>query len=200
MLTGIVLNADTALRLLPTQPDRSAALLADLRSHAMRAIDEIRRVAYDLRPPVLDGMGLVGAIREYAAVLGRPEGGTALTVTVEAPEDGWPVLPAAVEVATYRIVTEALTNVVRHSSATAVTVRLELDGPVLRLEVVDNGINAGPSWEPGVGLTSVRERTAELGGASELRYDRTGGQVRVTLPLGAAQAVPSGPFADQATS
>ena len=200
VLTGIVLNADTALRLLPTQPDRSAALLADLRSHAMRAIDEIRRVAYDLRPPVLDGMGLVGAIREYAAVLGRPEGGTALTVTVEAPEDGWPVLPAAVEVATYRIVTEALTNVVRHSSATAVTVRLEPDGPVLRLEVVDNGINAGPSWEPGVGLTSVRERTAELGGASELRYDRTGGQVRVTLPLGAAQTIPSGPFADQATS
>lgn len=200
VLTGIVLNADTALRLLPTQPDRSAALLADLRTHAMRAIDEIRRVAYDLRPPVLDGMGVVGAIREYAAVLGRPEGGTELTVTVEAPEDGWPVLPAAVEVATYRIVTEALTNVVRHSSATAVTVRLEPDGPVLRLEVLDNGINAGPSWEPGVGLTSVRERTAELGGASELRYDRTGGQVRVTLPIGAAQTTPSGPFADQATS
>ena len=118
----------------------------------MRAIDEIRRVAYDLRPPVLDGMGVVGAIREYAAVLGRPEGGTELTVTVEAPEDGWPVLPAAVEVATYRIVTEALTNVVRHSSATAVTVRLEPDGPVLRLEVLDNGINAGTVLGAGRGV------------------------------------------------
>ena len=152
----------------------------------MRAIDEIRRVAYDLRPPVLDGMGVVGAIREYAAVLGRPEGGP-VDRDGRGPEDGWPVLPAAVEVATYRIVTEALTNVVRHSSATAVTVRLDRTVRCSEFEVLDNGINAGPCWEPGVGLTSVRERTAELGGASELRYDRTGGQVRVTLPIGAAQ-------------
>ena len=114
MLTGVVLNADAALRLLETDPARSAELLKTLRDQTITAIEEIRRLAYDLRPPVLDGMGLVGALREYAAVLA---GNGALRVSVEAPntlED----LPAAVEVAAYRILTEALTNVVGPTTRT----------------------------------------------------------------------------------
>ena len=198
VLTGIVLNADTALRLLPTDPDRSAELLADLRSHAMRAIDEIRRVAYDLRPPVLDGMGLVGAIREYAAVLGRPEGGDRadghrggarrrLAGATGGGRGG--DVPDR-----HRGVDQRRAALVGHGGdRPARTGRFGAPA-----EVVDNGINAGPSWEPGVGLTSVRNGR-RMGGASGFRYDRTGGQVRVTLPLGAAEPTPSSPLADRAT-
>lgn len=179
VLTGVVLNADAALRLLEADRARSAELLETLRDQTISAIDEIRRLAYDLRPPVLDGMGLIGALREYAAVL---SGDGALVVSVEAPnalED----VPAAVEVAAYRIVTEAVTNVIRHSTATRAVVTLTVEETALRLEVQDNGVNAEDSWQPGIGLTSIRERAAELGGASEIRCDRTGGEVRVSLPL-----------------
>jgi signal transduction histidine kinase len=182
VLTGVVLNADAALRLLETDQGRSAELLASLRDQTMGAIEEIRRLAYDLRPPVLDGMGLLGALREHAAVLSGRDGEAGLKVSVEAP----PVLaelPAAVEVAAYRIVTEALTNVIRHSSATRAVVQLRVAETALCVEVRDNGVNADDSWQPGVGLTSIRERTAELGGESEIHYDRTGGRVRVSLPL-----------------
>ena len=188
VLTGVVLNADAALRLLEADRARSAELLAILRDQTIGAIEEIRRLAYDLRPPVLDGMGLLGALREHAAVLsGRTvlsgrDGEGALTVTVEAPVE-LPERPAAVEVAAYRIVTEALTNVIRHSTASRAVVLLTVEETALRVEVRDNGVNVEDSWQPGVGLTSIRERTAELGGESEIRYDRTGGQVQVSLPL-----------------
>lgn len=128
-------------------------------------------------------MGLLGALREHAAVLsGRDGEAGALKVSVEAPLV-LGELPAAVEVAAYRIVTEALTNVIRHSSATRAVVRLRVAETALCVEVHDNGVNAEDSWQPGVGLTSIRERTAELGGESEIHYDRTGGRVRVSLPL-----------------
>jgi len=177
-----VLNADAARRLLDTDPDRSATLLAGLRDQTIGAIDEIRRLVDDLRPPALDGMGLVGALREYAAVLSRHGGDGALMVTLQAPS-ALAELPAAVEVAVYRIATEALTNVVRHSSATAAELRLSIDGTTLRLEICDNDLNAHNEWQPGVGLTSIRERTAELGGECEMQHTRTGGRVSVSLPL-----------------
>ena len=186
VLTGVVLNADAALRLLEADRVRSAELLETLRDQTIGAIEEIRRLAYDLRPPVLDGMGLIGALREHAAMLAGDE---ALTVSVQAPT-AIVDLPAAVEVAAYRIATEALTNVIRHSTATRAVVTLTVEETALRLEVRDNGVNAEDSWQPGVGLTSIRERTAELGGASEIRYDRTGGQVRVSLPLPSPATAP----------
>jgi two-component system, NarL family, sensor kinase len=187
VLTGLVLNAEAARRLLDTDRDRSAALLSDLRDQTIGAIEEIRRLVYDLRPPALDGMGLVGAVREYAAVLGRRRDGTPVSVSVEASAD-LGELPAAVEVAAYRIATEALTNVVKHSTASAAQVRLVLEPTALRVDVHDDGVNAPESWQPGVGLTSIRERTAELGGECEIRQDRTGGRIVVRLPLAVARS------------
>ncbi|MFU8874314.1 sensor histidine kinase [Micromonospora sp. SL4-19] len=190
ILTGVVLNADAARLLLNTDRDRSATLLVDLRDQTIAAIEEIRRLVYELRPPALDGMGLIGALREHAAMLTRHDDGAALTVTLDAPQ-ALPDLPAAVEMAVYRIATEALTNVVRHSSATAAEVQLGLSGATLRLSVHDNGTNdvdGVDRWQPGVGLTSIRERTAELGGECEIRHDRTGAWVSVSLPLASASA------------
>ncbi|MGW4940329.1 sensor histidine kinase [Actinoplanes sp. NPDC004185] len=182
VLTSVVLNADAARRLLGTDPARSTTLLGTVCDQTVGAIEEIRRLVYDLRPPALDGMGLVGALHEYASVLSRGGDSSPVSVRVDGPTE-LPELPAAVEVAVYRIATEALTNVVRHSTASTAVVRLGVEATALCLEICDNGVNAADSWQPGVGLASIRERTAELGGECEIRHDRTGGRIRVRLPL-----------------
>ena len=113
-----------ALRVLSQDPERAEGLLTQLRNQTTAAIEEIRRLVDDLGPPAaLEALGLEGALREQAAVLSRRADGTPLAVAVEISgvSDG---LPAAVEVAIYRIVTESLTNVVRHSTARSALVRV----------------------------------------------------------------------------
>ncbi|MGH3176018.1 MAG: sensor histidine kinase, partial [Streptosporangiaceae bacterium] len=99
-------------------------------------------------------------------------------------------LPAAVEVAAYRIVTEGLTNVTRHSSAGTAVITLAVRDGELHVAVHDDGVNVGGGWQPGVGLTSIRERAAELGGRCAIQLDRTGGRIDVHLPL--ASRAPAG--------
>jgi len=101
-------------------------------------------------------------------------------VKLDVPAD-MPPLPAAVEVATYRIATEALTNVVRHSKATTARVRISV-GDRLDVSITDNGPPNG-RWSPGVGLIAMRERVAELGGAFEAGPSPTGGSVSASFPL-----------------
>jgi two-component system NarL family sensor kinase len=179
-LAGLALGIDTVRRGLP---DGSAGgtedLLVALREEAERAVADIRRIAYNLRPPVLDEMGLVGAIREHATRLG----GT--TVAVPAP---LPPLPAAVEVAAYRIAVEAMTNASRHAPGAAIEVSLSVNGR-LELRVADAGTGLPPGFRAGVGLRSMRERAAELGGECVLDpRDPHGTVVRASLPL---EAVPA---------
>jgi len=174
-LAGLALGIDTVRRGLP---DGSAGgtedLLVALREEAERAVADIRRIAYNLRPPVLDEMGLVGAIREHATRLG----GT--TVAVPAP---LPTLPAAVEVAAYRIAVEAMTNASRHAPGAAIEVSLRVNG-CLELQVADAGTGLPPGFRAGVGLRSMRERAAELGGECVLDpRDPHGTVVRASLPL-----------------
>jgi signal transduction histidine kinase len=152
------------------------------------AVADIRRLVYDLRPPALDGGGLVAALRDYVARLtahtaGRP------SIGLELPAD-LPRLDPAVEVAAYRIVTEALTNVVRHSTAHRGHARLWLDDGCLHLQVSDDGAPSG-RWLPGIGLTSMRERTEQLGGGFAATGTETGGTVTAWLPAapGAAASV-----------
>ena len=185
VLTGVVLNAEAALRLVESDPTRSAELIGALREQASGALTDIRRLVYDLRPPALDSLGLVGALQEYAMLLTRRADGAPLAVHVRA-TTAIPDLPAAVEVASYRIVTEALTNVTRHSSASSATVTLAVEGSVLVVTVDDDGLNLRGGWQPGVGLTSIQERTAELGGQCTIQTDRTGGRITVRLPMPAA--------------
>ncbi|MEU7833795.1 histidine kinase [Nonomuraea sp. NPDC049129] len=182
VLTGVTFKADAAGNLLATDPGSARALLTELRTETAQAIDDIRRLVYDLRPPALDDLGLAGAIRQRAAQLERP----GLTVLVEAV--GLPALPAAVEAAAYRIAVEALTNAVRHSSAGRVRIRIHADGQPaahhLHVEVADDGGGSG-AWRPGVGMRSMRERAAELGGTCIAGPEPTGGRVTATLPLAA---------------
>lgn len=176
-LTGISFQADAAGNLIASDPEGAARLLRALRAAATDAIDDVRRLVYELRPPALDELGLVGALRRHAEQLdtGTP------TVTVRAPET-LPRLSAAVEVAAYRIAVEALTNAVRHSGATTIDLRVEVDG-ALALAVEDDGPASAAEWVPGVGLISMRERAAELGGSVEAGPRVGGGRVAVRLPL-----------------
>jgi signal transduction histidine kinase len=176
-LAGLTLQLDAARALLSEEP-RGAALLLEMREQAQAALQDIRRVVEGLRPPALDELGLVGALREHVAQY--QHGG--LTVLVEAPEQ-LPALPAAVEVAAYRIALEALTNAARHAGARTCRVRLHAD-EALCLEIVDDGCGFAPDHRAGVGLRSMRERAAELGGRCDIEgKPGRGTTVCVRLPL-----------------
>ena len=169
------------------------AMVADLTRRTQDAVADIRRLVYALRPPALDELGLVSALRESAAQYGY-EGHGELRIAVEAPDE-LPPLPAAVEVAAYRIAQEALTNVVRHAGARRCAVRLARDvaAGTLCIEIEDDGRGLGPDHRSGVGLSSMRERAEELGGAFAIEPIPGGGtRVRAELPLGSRAVGQSG--------
>jgi two-component system NarL family sensor kinase len=178
-LAAIVLKLDAVGRAAP----EASGLVAELRAEARSAIEDIRRLVDDLRPPALDEVGLVAAVRQRAASLSRA-GEQPLVVEVEGPSaQPSPELPAAVEVAAYRIATEAVTNVVRHAGASRCVVTVSVNG-TLEVTVADNGRRP---WDPGrvgVGWSSMRDRAAELGGTCEISRRAEGGTVvRAVLPL-----------------
>jgi len=185
-LAAVALGLDVSQRTVGhTTP--TGELLGRLRDELQAAIVEIRRLAHGLRPPVLDRIGLIPAIREYAGALAsRTAGGDSsldgVTIVLEVPSS-MPKLPAPVDVAAYRIICEALTNVTRHAAASSCAVRLWVDDD-LHIEVVDDGVGLPAVTNGGVGLSSMRERATELGGECLVEADHDGGtRVFATLPL-----------------
>jgi signal transduction histidine kinase len=178
-LAGVALGLDAVTRLATEAPDRAATLAAQLKSEVQASLADVRRLVEDLRPPALDQLGLVGAVRQQARLISERDPG--LEVGVEA--TGLDELPAATEVAAYRIATEALRNVSQHASARNCRVCLSLNGSgVLHLEIEDDGIGLPAERRAGVGLTAMRERAAELGGTCETGPAALGG-TRVTAML-----------------
>jgi signal transduction histidine kinase len=179
-LAGLNVQAGTLRRLIARDPDAADELVVELREELRGAIADIRRLVYELRPPALDDLGLVEALRRLAER--HSSQGEHLRVSVEAPED-IPDLPAAVEVAVYRITQEALTNVARHAKAQSCVVRLAVNDDVA-LEIVDDGVGIPAQRSAGVGLSSMHERASELGGSCIVQALPKGGtQVLVRLPL-----------------
>ncbi|WP_027140760.1 MULTISPECIES: sensor histidine kinase [Pseudofrankia] len=181
IMTGVAYSADAARNLVPVDPDRAQTVLADLRADTAAAITEIRRIVYGLRPPALDELGLVAAIRQGCNRL-RAADGRALAVAVEAPGE-LPPLPAAVEVAAYRIVLEAVTNAARHSGSADVWLTVEARTDRLVLAVRDGGRGAAANWRPGVGLQSMRERAEQVGGTLTAGPGPAGGEVHAEIPV-----------------
>ena len=178
-LAALALKATTVSDLISTDPTAATQLSNELYADIRATVGEIRRLVYALRPPRLDELGLLEAIREAARQQNRPDG---LQITVDAPEC-LPTLPAAVEVAAYRILQEALTNVARHAHARSCTVRLTLAGAV-QVEILDDGVGIPPEQHSGVGLLSMRERAIELGGTCLIeRNPGTGTRVYARLPV-----------------
>ncbi len=192
-LAGQLLKLDATLELLRSQAaggqdqsqDEAIQLLTSVKQQTKESIGRIRQIVYDLRPPALDDLGLVPAIRTqvsgYQGVEAAPD------ITVSSNPEKLPQLPAAVEIAIYRIASEALNNIIRHAQADCAHIKLtisNLPARQIELEVADNGRGLPEEPAAGVGLSSIRERVEELGGSFEICSGKpTGTMVQVTIPL-----------------
>jgi two-component system, NarL family, sensor kinase len=182
-LAGIALGLDTAAGWIDDNPDGARSILADLKGEAVGAVDDVRRLVYGLRPPALDELGLLGAVRQQVDRLSAR--GTGLDIRVVAPPT-LARLGAATEVAAYRIATEAVANAVRHGHARHCIVRIATEGQ-LSVEVTDDGGGIAAGTPLGVGLSAMQERAAEIGGKCTIsRSDTSGTRVLALLPLDAA--------------
>ena len=208
-LAALHLQSGVLRRLIRTDPETAEQLVDEFRNDIRTTIDDIRRVAYELRPPALDELGLAAAVRSQAerwktangeepAAKEQGDGATPLQVAVEAPET-LPPLPAAVEVAAYRIIQEALANVANHARAGRCQVRMYLESgktprgnegqgrqpnSLLVVEIIDDGVGLDDRRRSGIGLLSMRERAQELGGECIVETQPGGGtRVRAELPV-----------------
>lgn len=180
-LASQTFRLDAVLELLDRDPVVATELVVSLKDHNKALVADIRRLVYELRPPALDELGLVGAVAAHAGQLARSGG---LVVEVVTDPDPLEELPAAVEVAAYRIACEAITNVVRHAGASTCTTRLAQADAALTITVCDDGVGVRSVTEPGIGMTSMRERAEELGGTLDVaRTDTAGTRVTATLPI-----------------
>jgi signal transduction histidine kinase len=185
-LAAIVLKLNTVRSRAETSG--GTGLLAEATGEVKAAISEVRRLVDNLRPPAIDEVGLLAAIRQRAAALTGE-----VTIDVVGPAS-LPPLPAAVEVAAFRIASEAMANVVRHSRAGHAEVSVHVDGE-FELVVSDNGRGADAGVGVGVGWTSMRERAAELGGCCAIGTRPEGGLfVRAVLPLAKDATTEAGPW------
>jgi signal transduction histidine kinase len=176
-LSGVVFRLESARLLVDRDPEAAKGHLQATSDQVKDVVADVRRLVHDLRPPALDDRGLVGAVSQLGESLDLP-----LRIDEVGSADG--SLPAAVEVAAYRIAAEALTNVARHAGASEVVVRIEAGEDALVLEVADDGAGIDEQAQAGVGLLSLRERAAELGGTSEVACPPGGGTVvRARLPM-----------------
>jgi signal transduction histidine kinase len=180
-LASLSQRIDTASHLVAQQPEEAIALLQTLKGQVRTTIADIRRLVYALRPPVLDEFGLISAIREHAI---PAQQSSDVRIAFTAPEH-LPPLSAAIEVAAFRIIEEALTNVVRHARAHQCQISMELaERGDLLITITDDGKGLPDHYQAGVGIRSMRERAEELEGTFAIQTRPTGGtQVHVCLPL-----------------
>lgn len=181
------------IRLVRGAPDaeKMAALLDDMREQVAQALEGIRRFARGLRPPALDELGLVPAIEGYARGL-QETSGLRLTVSANGVGEG---LAPETELAAYRIVQEALSNVLRHARATHAEVSVVREPHALVLTVHDDGRgfdpqNAMSTEGGGLGLFGMRERAGYVGGTVNITSaPGAGTRVRAEIPLGDGASV-----------
>jgi two-component system, NarL family, sensor kinase len=177
LLTSVGLNLDARRTHLTAGNGDPLALLSQAKDASSQAIADLRTVVYSLRPPALDDLGVVGAVTAHVRRLAE-----AGTIDIDVEDQGLPALPAAVEVAIFRIAVESVTNVVRHSEAHCCRVRFSsVDGGAV-VEVADDGTSHRP-WTAGVGTIAMRERVSELGGTLDIGPTAEGGRLRASFPL-----------------
>ena len=188
-LAAISMNL-TALNSAPTLSDeRAKGLLSESQKLLGQCSQEVRTLSYLLHPPVLDAIGLMGAVEEYADEYAHRSG---VRVQVELPQD-LGGLSKDVEMVLFRVLQESLINVHRHSGSPSATVRLSKDAGEIRLEVIDVGHGMLECAEPGppgpgprrlgVGIAGMRERLRQFGGRLEIEFSRQGTTVRAVVSV-----------------
>jgi two-component system sensor histidine kinase UhpB len=178
VLTGVLLELDALGPSLPTerQPD-----LVATKGSVRQALEEVRRISRELRPEMLEHLGLVSALTELSSVLGRKAG---IRIDHDFPQT-LPPLTEDVELAVYRVAQESLTNVIRHANASQVSLRLEQGSGSVVLTVSDDGRGFPNGRAPGGhgGIRGMRERSLLVGGALAVKPGPHGGvEVRLEVP------------------
>lgn len=188
ILASQTLKMAAVRQLVRQNPERAESMVDDVIQQNENTVSEVRRLVYGLRPPVLDELGLVEAVRDLIL---RSRSGSEL-ITVEGPEQGLPDLPAAVEVNAYRIALEGITNAVRHAQAQQCIIRFSVEQQqnnretrsALMVQILDNGVGMPEQYRAGVGIRSMRERAEELGGQLSIApASPHGTRVTAWLPL-----------------
>jgi signal transduction histidine kinase len=177
LLSALSSHADVALLRTERDPRSVAELLVKIRAICDDAVSGLRHVVEDLQPAAVDELGLVGALDELVATMA----GEAVTIELTGEPDG--DLPAAVEVAAFRITAEALHNAIRHARPRRVGVHVSTGPTGLVLRIQDDGSGIASDARPGVGLASMRQRAEELGGTLDVESSSHGTLVRATLPV-----------------
>jgi signal transduction histidine kinase len=172
-------------QMLRTQPEKAERLVDDIIQQSQQTIADIRRLVHGLRPPALDQLGLVEAVRDLIRYNGGDElSGGGLNFEISAPESPLPKLSAAVEVNAYRIVLEALANTARHAQARYCAVKIEVEPDTFVIQIQDDGIGMPKDYRAGVGLRSMRARAEEIGGCLNVEpVQPHGTHITVRLPL-----------------
>ena len=182
VLTGVLLQLNSIAEIAPEH----RADLDEARQSVRRALDEVRRISSELRPEMLEHLGLVSALTELATTFARVAG-------VRVDRDfatSLPKLAPEVELAVYRIAQESLTNIVRHAEASRVTITLDSSHDSVVLRVVDDGRGFGGDPVEHGGLRSMRERALLVGGALAIK-DAPEGGVEIRLEVPATEVVPA---------
>ncbi len=174
-LASIYQRLEAANALLERSPSEARVLIAQAQARVKSSVEDVRQIVYALRPPILDQFGLVAALQENAANLG-------LKCQFITPHP-MPGLAAAVEIAAYKIVLEALNNTAKHSNSSQCTISFTLEHLFMRLEILDFGQGLPETMRYGIGLHSMRQRCEELGGRFEIKNHARGTQISAWLPL-----------------
>jgi signal transduction histidine kinase len=176
-LAAHTIKVGAARLLLETDPQTAANILVELENNLSNSLVDIRRLVYNLRPPALDQLGLIGALSDFVQ---QCNGRTLFSLNTP---EALSTLPAAVEVAAYRIVQEAINNVIRHAQAQKCKISIT-SGDELHIQIADDGRGLPADLRFGVGLNAIRERTEELGGQFTIgSVAPHGTQLDVSLPL-----------------
>nr|HMN62969.1 sensor histidine kinase [Anaerolinea sp.] len=191
ILASQTLKMAAARQLVRQNPERAESLVDDVIHQNETTVAEVRRLVYGLRPPALDELGLVEAVRDLVRRGGQEDmASSGMQFEVSGPPEGLPKLPAAVEVNAYRIAMEGLTNAARHAKAGRCLVRFDCEPVegngqvVLRVQVSDDGAGIPESYRAGVGIRSMRERAEEIGGRLEIHtIEPHGTRIDAWLPL-----------------
>jgi two-component system NarL family sensor kinase len=187
-MAGLTLKLDAAKDLVTTgletgekeDLEEAVQLLDELKVQTQETVQIIRHIVYTLRPPSLDVLGLIPALQAHFGQVVAPRN---LDIKMITSPQEFPRLSAAVEVAAYRIVLEAVTNVIRHAHAGLCEVSLRLENGHLKIEIEDDGQGLPSARMHGIGLDSMRERAEELGGRFEVSASPEGTCVSAQIPV-----------------